>query len=193
MVEIYCYKNYEEYREAQIEANLRKLHVVYVKEEIVDKICTFLRSHLPKISFGLCHGTRRGVEQALFKKKLGCPVLGTEISPTASQFPDTIEWDFHIAKPEWIGKCDFIYSNALDHAYDPSKALLAWASCLAPNGLLAIEWVDGKPTKSDPFAAPLKKFITFLATLSIAPIHVDLLPGHRQSLLICKLQLRKAE
>ena len=189
-MEIYRYKDYEEYREAQIEANLRKLHVVYVKEEIIDKICVFLKSRISRISFGLCHGTRRGIEQALFKKKLGCPVLGTEISPTASRFPDTIEWDFHFVKPEWLKKCDFVYSNALDHAYDPEKALLAWASCLAPHGFLAIEWVDGKATKSDPFAAPLKSFINFLSTLSIKPMHIDPLPGYRQSLVICKLQKR---
>ena len=77
------------------------------------------------VEFGICHGTRRGKEQEWFRKYLGCGVIGTEISDTVEQFPHTIEWDFHETKAEWINSADFIYSNSLDHSYDPKKCLTA--------------------------------------------------------------------
>ena len=84
-------------------------------------------------------------------------VTGTDISPTAIKYPDTIEWDFHDVKPEWVGKYDFIYSNALDHSHNPELCLGSWVSCLNSNGVLIVEWssshvnVDGL----DPFGATL--------------------------------------
>ena len=70
-----------------------------------------------------CHGTRQGFEQKWFSKNLECKVIGTEISDNANDYKNTIEWDFHNVKKEWIGSVDFIYSNALDHSYDPNKCL----------------------------------------------------------------------
>merc|ERR1711920_1130260 len=70
-------------------------------------------------------------------------VLGTEISDTAEQFPNTIQWDFHNAKAEWLSAADFIYSNSLDHAFDPLRALTQWMRCLQPRGVLFLEHCSG--------------------------------------------------
>jgi hypothetical protein len=149
--------DYERYRKTQILANKRKIDTVWVREENIRFLAEYLRESLRSPTFGLCHGTRRGLEQQWFRKYLGCEVIGTEISDTAAGFPDTIQWDFHDVKPEWIAATDFIYSNSLDHSYDPQKCLNAWVSCLRPEGLLIIEHstdhVEARET--DPFGARL--------------------------------------
>lgn len=158
-MDLFKYKDYAAYKAAQTAANKRKLKNVYVQEGVIKDICEVLKMSNPDIKFGLCHGTRRGVEQQLFKKYLGCKVLGTEISDTAQEFPDTIEWDFHEVKDEWINACDFVYSNSLDHAMSPKKAIKSWLSCLTDDGYLIIEWAESvgtrqkKSKKSDPFMA----------------------------------------
>lgn len=62
--------------------------------------------------------------------------------------------------------CDFIYSNSLDHSYDPEKALDAWMSCLTKNGVCIIEHSSGdeKSTELDPFGAPLMN-MAYIITL----------------------------
>ena len=82
-------------------------------------------------------------------------MIGTEISDTAEQFPNTIQWDFHDVKPEWIDATDFIYSNSLDHSYDPEKCLNAWMSCVTPRGVCILEHSPGheRAHKLDPFGA----------------------------------------
>jgi hypothetical protein len=165
-MKLHSYKDYNEYRAAQIKANHDKIKNCWVRPETVDLICKKILEVCPGPKLGLCHGTRRGIEQALFKSYLKCEVIGTEISDTAEKFSDTIQWDFHIVKDEWVEACDFIYSNSLDHSYNPLGALEKWISCLTAQGLLVIEWVDlcrhnkrhpdGRPKKStavDPFAA----------------------------------------
>ena len=92
----------------------------------------------------MCHGTRNGSEQISFKqalKKTGHEVniLGTEISDTATQFPNTIQWDFHNVKEEWKGSVCFIYSNSLDHSYDPVLCLRSWMSCIKDGGKIYLQ------------------------------------------------------
>jgi hypothetical protein len=131
--------DYEQYRSVQIEGNVRKITNVFAKEENIRFLSNYIVSAIGQPRFGVCHGTRRGMEQIWFRKYLNCEVFGTEISHTAAQFPDTIQWDFHQIKNEWIDKFDFIYSNALDHSYDPRACLRAWMSCVRPGGLCIIE------------------------------------------------------
>jgi hypothetical protein len=147
--------DYERYKQVQTAGNKEKIGIVWAKEENIAFLSDYISRHLGKVEFGLCHGTRRGQEQAWFKQYLKCDVLGTEISDTAEQFPDTIQWDFHEVKPEWIGACDFIYSNSFDHSYDPEKCLNAWMSCVKKGGLCILEQsdVDEFATELDPFGA----------------------------------------
>src|SRR5262249_40309486 len=77
----------------------------------------------------------------------------------AKAFPNTIEWDFHETKPEWIDAVDFIYSNAFDHSYDPEKCLNAWMSCVRQGGICILEHTDKHEeldvSALDPFGAAL--------------------------------------
>ena len=151
--------DYERYVRTQSETNAGKLRYQWVKPRTIHTICDYLAGHVPIVRFGLCHGTRRGDEQAIFKQYYPeCVVVGTEIAPTATQFPDTIQWDFHEIKPEWEGAADFVYSNSLDHAYDPQLAVGQWIRCLATPGYCFVEWW-GEPvptvTPADCFRATL--------------------------------------
>ena len=49
-------------------------------------------------------------------------------------------WDFHAARPEWRGAADFVYSNALDHAFNATLALETWLGQLAPGGAVLMHW-----------------------------------------------------
>ena len=65
----------------------------------MEYLSEYIRKNINIVKFGLCHGTRTGKEQEWFRKYLSCDVVGTEISETATQFPFTIQWDFHKSKP----------------------------------------------------------------------------------------------
>lgn len=170
-MKIYDYKSYEEYVEAQVEGNRRKIKNSYVDPVSLTYVMEQLHTRYslaPKQV--LCHGTRRGLEQAYIKDafakhNIESSVLGTEISPTATDYPYTIQWDFHQTKPEWIGSIDLIYSNSFDHSYKPIECLDTWMSCLSEDGLCVIEYsgdCDTKSGKIDPFAASLEDYEDFI-------------------------------
>jgi hypothetical protein len=146
MVRLYEYKDYEEYKAAQVKANKKKLCTQWVKEVEIKAAAEVLLQKRPDMEFGICHGTRQGFEQKWFAQYLGIEVIGTEISGTATKFPNTIEWDFHDVKPEWEGNVDFIYSNALDHSYDPKMCLTQWMKCLKPGGYCILHHARGHHT-----------------------------------------------
>lgn len=193
-MKVYKYKSYDEYRKAQVKANQDKLALSWVKPETVDLVCERVLAANPAPTFGLCHGTRRGEEQRLFADRLKCRVIGTEISPTAAKFPNTIEWDFHQVKPEWEGACDIIYSNSLDHARDPAKAIEVWMSCLKPTtGILAIEWVEllgrgrvKQATAMDPVSATADEISDLMLRSGCATVQTQLLkiPDRRSWLIM---------
>ncbi|MBN1909142.1 MAG: methyltransferase domain-containing protein [Pirellulales bacterium] len=160
--------DYEKYREVQTEGNKRKIENVWVLEENIAFLADYIKRRIPEVKFGLCHGTRRGKEQEYFRKYLGCDVLGTEISDTAEQFPDTIQWDFHEVKPEWIDAVDFIYSNAFDHSYDPRACLNAWMRCVRPGGLCILEHTNShaRANQLDPFGAEVSVMPYLILTWS---------------------------
>ena len=93
-------------------------------------------------------------------------VIGTEISDTAEQFPNTVRHDFHEPRAEWLGKASFVYSNSWDHAYDPAKALRTWMGSLKPHGIAILEHTIGhRPEntgESDPFGASLEELLEFV-------------------------------
>jgi hypothetical protein len=159
---LYKYKDYEDYKRVQILTNKRKLTKTWVRRESLDLIAEKLKEKIfGDIKFGLCHGTRRGLEQQVLGELLGCEVLGTEISPTAAKFPNTIEWDFHDVKDSWLGNVDFIYSNSLDHSYDPMMCVKQWMKCLRDGGYCVLHWSKGHniSIKADPFGASLGEYV----------------------------------
>lgn len=151
--------DYERYKIIQEKANIQKINNVWVLEENISFLSDYIKQTLDTVRFGICHGTRRGKEQEWFRKYLNCDVIGTEISETAEQFPNTIQWDFHESKPEWVDAVDFIYSNSLDHSYDPEKCLDVWMNCVNKNGICILEHSSGheESTQIDPFGAHISQ------------------------------------
>ena len=154
---LYKYPDYDTYRAVQTAGNKAKLKRQFVKESHVVTLSQAIDAAIGPVTFGLCHGTRRGLEQAWFSTHLkGNPrVLGTEISDTATDFPHTIQWDFHEVDPLWIGTMDLVYSNSWDHAHDPETAFAGWISCLRPGGFLMLDhgwnYQPDRVTAMDPF------------------------------------------
>lgn len=179
-MDLHEYDSYREYVDAQTEANVRKLDWVWVREESIRLIAEHASSYVTPRGEGyrvLCHGTRRGVEQRYFREYLDVlEVLGTEISHTAEDFQDTIQWDFHDVRAGWEGAWDVVYSNALDHSYAPVECVRAWISCLTDSGLLYVER-DGycdRSTETDPFGATEEEWDDLFAEFL-----VEKFPGDR--------------
>jgi hypothetical protein len=161
------FRNDKEYKDTQIRRNKNKLGYTWVDNETINLISSHIKEHIEKIKFGICHGTRRGNEQKWFQENLGVVVIGTEISPTAAEFPCTIQWDFHDVKDEWLDAVDFIYSNSFDHTKNHKHCLDQWMSCIRkPDGICYIEWTEKHDilgyNKLDCFAASKKEYIGFI-------------------------------
>lgn len=138
------YRSYDDYRQVQIYHNYRKLGRVWADAATMDQLAAHLREQLGSGPIrGLCHGTRNGFEQNhLNCNHAGFEVIGTDISPSARDFPNSVEWDFHDVNPEWQGKFDFVYSNSLDQSWQPRAALAAWLDQVRPGGVVVIEYSE---------------------------------------------------
>lgn len=135
------HKSYEEYKSIQEHTNKAKIHNRWVHPSNVEDIKKYCTENNIEVENVLCHGTRNGAELNYFKSNFqGIHIQGTDISSTAINYPDTIQWDFHDRKEEWVGKYDIIFTNSWDHAYDFDKALSTWMECLSPNGRLFLDW-----------------------------------------------------
>jgi len=145
------------YRALQTAANKMKIDSQWVPEAHIALLAAHMLGQGAEPLSGICHGTRRGNEQIWFREHLGpqAQVFGTEISDTATDFPFTIQWDFHDVHPAWVGAMDFVYSNSWDHAHDPERAFAGWASCLGPGGYLLLDhgwnYQPGRVSAMDPF------------------------------------------
>lgn len=166
----HSYADYESYRTIQIAGNKAKLDRQFVKESHIAALSDWLARHYDgTISFGLCHGTRRGREQAWFRDHLPAApeVIGTDISDTAGLFPHSVQWDFHDHNPDWAGRADFVYSNSWDHAHDPERAFAAWSRSLKAGGLLLLDHTkDHDPNAAnalDPFGATIEALQAILS------------------------------
>ena len=106
---------------------------------------------------GLCHGARNGWEVAWFAKRLKCSVTGTDISDTAEQVPNMVQHDFHEMRDDWRNRFSFIFTNSLDQAYDPERALNAWIDQLTDDGMIYVEHsmasTPAGACEMDPFGA----------------------------------------
>ena len=140
-MKLWKYKNYDEYVKVQTEGDLNKLKNVWARQDVFDKIATIK----PDAKDIICHGTRNGAELEMFKKAIPSLyyIVGTEISHTAKQFPNTIQHDFHEQKEPFVNKFDIVYSNSFDHSYDPYLALETWTDQVNKNGILCIELATG--------------------------------------------------
>lgn len=153
------YSSYDEYKELQILHNKIKLDNVWADEATLDIVIDRIEKEYPdsKSLFGICHGTRNGFEQNYIASKLSTEIIGTDISETASQFQKSVQWDFHDRNDEWVGRCDYIYTNSLDQSWKPRLAVTTWLEQLKMGGLLFIEHTEAHGPQGagemDPFGA----------------------------------------
>ncbi|HEX4240753.1 MAG TPA: hypothetical protein VHZ53_05030 [Steroidobacteraceae bacterium] len=154
------------YTREQERGNRAKISQVWTNEANLRSLARWLKERGIGPKFVLCHGTRNGFEQRIFNEEFGCEIIGTEISSTAAQFPMTVQADFHERRAEWAGRADVVYSNSLDHAYDPSKALNAWADCVRDGGVIVLEKASDSDPRGvsdlDPFGIALPNLLLFI-------------------------------
>src|SRR5207253_3962549 len=154
------------YRREQEKGNRAKIDQVWTNEANLQCVSQWLQERGMMPLAVLCHGTRNGFEQQVFSRLFGCEVIGTEISSTAEQFPLTVRADFHEPLPGWERRADILYSNSLDHAYHPGKALRAWAGSVRDGGVMVLEKAsDSDPRGAsdlDPFGITLPNLLVFL-------------------------------
>ena len=151
-MQIYNYANADEYRATQIKANKRSISSVWADPSTLTRIADDIKS-LGLGKSGICHGARNGFEVEFLRNCLKGDIIGTDISDSAIDFPHIEVWDFHDENPLWRGQFDFVYTNSLDHALEPDRALRTWAGQLVPSGRIYIEHTTAHSTKRDPFGA----------------------------------------
>ena len=155
---LHKYSSYEEYRDVQVFHNKQKIHNVWADKATLDRVANILMNSFEgnrKIK-GICHGTRNGFEQNYLRtlsEKI--EAIGTDISETALNYKNSVQWDFHDKKDEWNLANDFVYTNSLDQSWQPKAAILTWLSQLNDDGLLIIEHTEAHGPKGasdgDPF------------------------------------------
>lgn len=153
-MELYKYGSYDEYVKAQEHGNRKKLRS---HSGVGMEVMQAIKDRIPEAASVLCHGTRAGYEQQYFKKAYpDAKVLGTEISSTATSFPDTVQWDFSKPKDEWKKAFDIVYSNSFDHSICPKETLEVWLGQVSDGGSLIFEMHPAgpgwKPTPMDPLS-----------------------------------------
>jgi hypothetical protein len=162
LFKIYKYKNLKHYINTQVYFNKKKINQVWADELNLKKITLFLKKNFKKKNLtGVCHGSRNGFEQKKIMQFLPkSKIIGTDISPTALSYPDTIQHDFH--KKKWISHFDFVYSNSLDQSYNPKLALTVWLEQIKKGGFIVLEHSEQSGIigqgKMDPFGVEANFF-----------------------------------
>jgi hypothetical protein len=186
---LHKYNSYEEYKEAQIKLNKRKIELTFADEKTLKKVSNIVTESIdiqktkPNKVFGICHGSRNGFEQNLLNKIIpNSDIIGTDISDTALKFENTVHWDFHDKKDEWIGKFDFVYSNSLDQSWKPKHALSTWLDQIKDDGVVIIEHTiyhspehagEGDPFGVRPLVMPYLLTEWFGHKISISHYHQE--------------------
>lgn len=176
---LYKYSSYEEYIQQQKRgvyshptvANsinyewIQKSDIDFMHKEIITPYFNSISKDPKK---GICHGAKLGKENLWFEQKTGIDFIGTDLIVPTNEEMKLINWDFHIFKEEWDKCFDIIYTNALDHAYDPEKALKNWIRSLNKEGICIIEhtYFHTECTSVDPFGATLDEYINLIKSVN---------------------------
>jgi SAM-dependent methyltransferase len=160
------HNSYEHYKNEQIIVGKQGFedNTIFTNENEIKFLCNYILNNNIEIKNGICHGVRRGIENLTFAKYLDANIIGTDICELAEQnnIQNVITWDFHDIKIEWINYFDLIYSNSLDHSFNPELALSQWFTTLNKNGICIIEHTSShnldEPTLSDCFSANFDEY-----------------------------------
>lgn len=142
----FTFASHEEYLEAQRITTLRRKAAneinparrrSFTRPEVVEAI----RAIQPgPVVLGMCHGVGGGEELDMLAAALGGAWVGTDIVEEMCDGARIVCWDFSAPRPEWVGKFDASFTNALDHAREPMVTLATWFGQLAPGGVLYVCW-----------------------------------------------------
>jgi hypothetical protein len=158
--------DYEEYTKNQEDFYQKTHHLVLVNKENVREIANIVKRYLYNINIAICHGSRRGYEQKWFSEFLETKVVGTDISEDASRYEDNMCHDFHDLLYEWIQRVDFIYSNSLNHSYNPIYCIDQWMISLRLGGICVIEWTPqhniNQVDQYRPFGSTLEGLVSMI-------------------------------
>lgn len=154
---VYGYRDYDHYVEQQTLANVKKLNRCWATRDMTSTFAKHYRKFRKDPATILCHGSRNGMEVRWFGEEFPeALVLGTDISYTATKFPNQVQWDMQKENPDWIGKWDMIYTNSLDHVTDFHGTLRTIFHQLTMDGLFILDYTiprpqcNDKPTITDP-------------------------------------------
>lgn len=158
------FNDHDSYKAAQLAANARKINQVFACQAEIDCIAAdLLTAMVPRR--GCCHGSRNGWEVDRLRRLLACEVTGTDIAPTANHY-GLIQMDFHRLPADWSRRFDFVYSNSLDHSYDPAGALSEWVRSLRLGGRLYLSHCRNSTytqNEADCFGATLGEYQQLIA------------------------------
>jgi hypothetical protein len=68
--------------------------------------------------------------------------VASDISATAADFSNSVQWDFRNVNVDWIAANYFVYIHSLDQSWRRKIAPQTWLGQLKPNGLLIIEHTE---------------------------------------------------
>jgi len=180
-VEIYQYKDYDEYVKVQTAISHEKKDWVYVKPRVVKAIV----ESKPLSGSVLCHGVRNGAEILMFINELPyAQVIGTEIAVDCEElfaktitkhkkeFPriprmhagSCVQWDMQNANDAWNNRFDIVYSNSFDHSIYPEETLKLWRAQSNTGGSVFIEYSEEQSIANadDPLGASFQEVKTMM-------------------------------
>ena len=169
-MEVLPFPDYDMYHRAQARTVQRRSPGPFFAEHEIDAICEWLKKHEIKPVRGVCHGARCGTEVAAFKERMpDLDIIGTDLFPEQTKVRDkervkdvkVIKWDFMKPHRRWTNHFDLIYSNSMDHAFDPYRCAEVWLSQLRRKGWLFVQWcfADRYASGGDCVGATLDEYI----------------------------------
>lgn len=141
------FNSYDQYLEVQ-RATVKKRGIgPYFCDLEMLRIAEWCRNNQLQVKEGICHGARNGLEcDELIRYFPQARIVGTDLVPCSGKSAlsrgkaQVIRWDFNKIKGLWVGRFDLVYTNSLDHSYDPPSTLQVWLDQLVWNGALFIQW-----------------------------------------------------
>ena len=159
-MELIIFASERHYRKAQKRSNSAKTTRAGFTGVEMDVVSRRIESMPSGGIRGICHGARTGEEAIAITSRLSRPA-SIECTDLFPKGPNVRKWDFRHEENEWIGVMDFVYSNCLDHARNPTDCMETWLKQLKPDGVLLIQWTPNHigVLGGDCFGAALHEYI----------------------------------